>query len=726
MNFLNPTLLLGILGVSLPILAHILNKHQYKTTKWAAMQFLNRAVRIRSKQIKLKDIILLILRCLALIFLALALSRPTLQKGESKPIITGEKRTAITIALDTSFSMLHSNGSSTRLALAKAKIEQICKNINPGDPVSLITLADEHKVIIRNMAFNEQRFLDILDTIEASAEPLKTETIHSELRKIAEGIETLQKEIYLVSDMQNKDWKTHSSWSKKAYKELNEIARIFIVPIEGSDDNLSISNIELFSGVFRKGTIARYLTTVKNNSSKAKTNIAVDCLVNGINVDRKVIPVISAKSSQTVSFFIPFHNAGPAKITASLKNDSLNLDNVRRTVANIRDKVSVLCVEGSTYGNSLESFISKAIQARGARTEREDFKVRSISWLSLPSQDLNNFDIVILSDIPEIGDKQALQLRDFVKKGNGLIWFGGENVKIKAWNKRTNFKEGPPLLPAIIGDAIKLNDHDSTGLTIEPSLSEHAICKPLQSLPKDLLGEAQFQNIHKMTLASSASKVLNLSGSEDPLLIEQSLGRGHVFMFSSTSNPTWNNMALTPIFPMILQQMVTYLTGRKFEKDTLVGSPIALSYSERPDANNGIFESPSGDMFDVPVKQFGSQYVARIDKTKEVGFYLAKVSLQSPGIPIAVNLHPDESDVSNLSMPELNKSFKGTGVTISKSVDELIDEVNSFRNGYEYWRTFLILVLVTLIIESLLAANPFRKGSGTTNNSSSVSTGGNN
>ena len=62
MNFLNPWMLLGGLGIALPILAHLLNKHQFKQTDWAAMQFLSRAINVRSRQIKLRDLLLLVLR----------------------------------------------------------------------------------------------------------------------------------------------------------------------------------------------------------------------------------------------------------------------------------------------------------------------------------------------------------------------------------------------------------------------------------------------------------------------------------------------------------------------------------------------------------------------------------------------------------------------------------------------------------------------------------------
>ncbi len=56
MSFLNPWMLLGGLGIALPILAHLLNKHQFEQTDWAAMQFLSRAINVRSRQIRLRDI----------------------------------------------------------------------------------------------------------------------------------------------------------------------------------------------------------------------------------------------------------------------------------------------------------------------------------------------------------------------------------------------------------------------------------------------------------------------------------------------------------------------------------------------------------------------------------------------------------------------------------------------------------------------------------------------
>lgn len=124
MSFLNPFILLGALGIGLPILAHLLNRLQVQHTDWAAMQFLNRSVRVRSRQLRLRDLFLLILRCLALLLLIFAIARPA-WKGHIASWIPGEKRAGVVIALDSSFSMQHGEKGSSRFDRALKQVATI-------------------------------------------------------------------------------------------------------------------------------------------------------------------------------------------------------------------------------------------------------------------------------------------------------------------------------------------------------------------------------------------------------------------------------------------------------------------------------------------------------------------------------------------------------------------------------------------------------------------------
>src|SRR5210317_340083 len=133
MNYLNPLMLLGVLGLALPILAHMLNRYQVKFTDWAAMRFLNRSVRVRSRQLRLRDIILLILRCLAMLLIVFAIARPATKSSESAIAALGEQSAAVIIALDASFSMQEGKGGQTRSDSALEQLDTVAEGIKPGD-----------------------------------------------------------------------------------------------------------------------------------------------------------------------------------------------------------------------------------------------------------------------------------------------------------------------------------------------------------------------------------------------------------------------------------------------------------------------------------------------------------------------------------------------------------------------------------------------------------------
>ena len=60
-----------------PILIHLLNKRKFKIVDWAAMDFLLDADKKNRRRIRLENLILLLsLRCLAVLLIGLLLARP--------------------------------------------------------------------------------------------------------------------------------------------------------------------------------------------------------------------------------------------------------------------------------------------------------------------------------------------------------------------------------------------------------------------------------------------------------------------------------------------------------------------------------------------------------------------------------------------------------------------------------------------------------------------------
>ena len=76
MSFLQPIFLYGLLAASIPVIIHLLNRRRFRTVKWGAMQFLLKATRESRGKKRLKHILILLCRTLAIAALIVAIARP--------------------------------------------------------------------------------------------------------------------------------------------------------------------------------------------------------------------------------------------------------------------------------------------------------------------------------------------------------------------------------------------------------------------------------------------------------------------------------------------------------------------------------------------------------------------------------------------------------------------------------------------------------------------------
>ena len=154
-----------------------------------------------------------------------------------------------------------------------------------------------------------------------------------------------------------------------------------------------------------------------------------------------------------------------------------------------------------------------------------------------------------------------------------------------------------------------------------------------------------------------------------------------------------------------------------------MGDSLSLSYVDQPDASEAVFDTPSGDTISVPVREHRNRYVALLDYARESGFYLARVSLQAPGMPVAVNADTAESDVRSLPAADVTRRFEGTGIAVALSDADLGEAIAQSRNGRSFWFLALLAVLGLLVIETLMASRPPRRpGRRPTSNAPSAAT----
>ena len=140
MGFLNPLLLVGAAAVAVPIIIHLLNRRKFQRVVWGAMRFIKASVDQNQRRMKIEDLILLALRCLILILLALALSRPAMKSSTTD--IFGQTKVTGVLLLDNSFSMGVSDGVETRFDKARKAAEQAIDALPAGSATAVLLASD--------------------------------------------------------------------------------------------------------------------------------------------------------------------------------------------------------------------------------------------------------------------------------------------------------------------------------------------------------------------------------------------------------------------------------------------------------------------------------------------------------------------------------------------------------------------------------------------------------
>ena len=76
MGFLSPLWLLLAAAIAIPLVLHLLQRHQGPRVVFPAMRYLLRAEREHARQIRLRQLLLLLLRLAIILFIAFTAARP--------------------------------------------------------------------------------------------------------------------------------------------------------------------------------------------------------------------------------------------------------------------------------------------------------------------------------------------------------------------------------------------------------------------------------------------------------------------------------------------------------------------------------------------------------------------------------------------------------------------------------------------------------------------------
>lgn len=704
MDFMNGIMLVGLAGVAVPILIHLLNRFRYREVDWAAMELLRRAMVVRSRRVRIEDLILLALRCLAVALLALAMARPVVSAAGAK-FFGGESRVGMVIAVDASYSMSHRPGVHSRFDVALQRVREIVKTLQPGDQVSVVLMGQRPRALLRNVSFDAERIEEHLQRAAVLPERLNLELCLEQVAVLVGELKTPIRECYVVSDAQDLSWRQVSERARTSLEEIDAAGRAYYLSVaSGVAENLALTDFQMTSGARRSGSMVRFVAEVRNVGRTVARNVPVTLQMDMKTADRRIVDAIRPGQIAAVPLYGKFEAPGNVKMTARLDRDAVVLDDARHIAARVCKLIRVLVVDGDPARDLEDSetfYLVKALAPDPAKPAHASVQVRRVAYVELALHRPADHDLVVLANVPDVRDAQVKALLDFVRQGGGLLVFLGDKVDARLINTRLRVGE-VSLLPAEVKRPITAPAGDQAGWTIRAVRADHPLASFLARLPKPLVDEARIRKLCAVEPHPQARTILEVAGADAPLLVEQRLGRGHVLLFTSSADRDWGSVAIHPIYLILLHESLGYLTRQSHERQFTVGEPLTVLVPPQAEGQQFTLTGPDGQTAAIQPTEAGGERVARCGLPELPGFHQLKYDKQAEPIMVAVNVDPVESDVATLAPDALRDALAGVPVRVLAGRD-LLTEIEQARTGKQLWKTFMLAALAVLLVEALLA-----------------------
>ncbi|NLG62300.1 MAG: hypothetical protein GX539_08645 [Candidatus Cloacimonetes bacterium] len=292
MGFLVPALLALAAAAVVPIVLHLLQRHQGPRVVFPALRYLRRAEKESARQIRLRQLLLLLLRVAALLLLALAAAQPFIRGAGAS-----HEPSAVAIILDNSLSSGTVSNDRRVLDDLKARALETLERAGPDDRFWLLRAGAPWEPALPGDA--ETTAARVRETEPtAAASDLAAAVTHA-AALLATGAEGRAREIQILSDAQ-------ASAFRGPVEALDDDVEVVIRAQGEAPPNRGIASVEVGGGL---APVAGQRSTV----AVAIEGSGSDTVGVRLSVDGRVIAAGSAPVGSSAVLHFP---ARPAGITA--------------------------------------------------------------------------------------------------------------------------------------------------------------------------------------------------------------------------------------------------------------------------------------------------------------------------------------------------------------------------------------------------------------------------
>lgn len=723
MTFAVPLFLIATLAAAIPVILHMVNRQRAKDMPFSTLRFLRISVQKTRRRKRVQDIFLMLLRMAVLLLIALGLARPTLTSLKS--FLGGGANSAVAIILDNSASMGVVDQGRPRLETALGAAMQILNELVDGDQVALLLTGGPAFSESDKLHRTQEKVRQMLNQAAVSYERADLGIKIQQARRLLAKSDLPNKQIFLISDMQNLSWEglkkeggeaaeaKEDQGSEAALSDEQQKAReipIILVDCNRTPKpNVAVVGVDLEATVPVAGLPVKATVELFNASSVAQQR-HVELYVDSTKQAASPVLSIPAEGRVKHDFLFTFETSGMHRGEVRLVGeDGSQYDDRRFFTMEVDQGIPVAIVKPQRHEIPyLEETFYVAQALAPARAGGWAIRTTHLTAADLSNEPLTNFKVVYLVNVPALEAPAAERLRSFVENGGHLVWICGDNVQPEDYNQM-NQQAGRRLLPApILGiqspeaaegrDSWHINfldkEHKALSQLVEPA-----------SLYQSVL---VYKYARLDTAAAPEAWVMARLDSGDAILTQRNMEQGSVTLLGTSGHVGWTNLPLRPIFLPLLARMTFHLAGAEQARHAaLAGSPLVIPFEDQIRPRGVEIQPPSGATIRLKTDdvQGDTEPVFRYADTHEIGIYLLRLleTVRPMQTAWSVNVDPEESDFAKIDRTELQERLSGTTLVWAEDPEDLSSTFKWLREGKSLWGTFLWAVLLILVGEAFVA-----------------------
>lgn len=700
MSLLAPLMLLGLLGLLLPLLGHLRGKEEPKIVRFAGLRFLAAGDEVVTQRRRVRDVLLLLVRLGLLLLLVLALTRPV-STGDARVAVLGEPHDAV-LLLDGSFSM-NLRGTPT----------------NPGEPSLRAASEDAAAAILAALPSGSRVGLVTTDPNgprrELSADPDRVRAAISEwvrsparggawtlesglpravalLRQTGEG--PGRKVVYALGDFTERGLASLPATAAADIPVLPVAARGRLDDPPPVPEHMSLESATWSPARELDPRAVRISGQLRRHGGAGERVVPVLLRVDG-EVSARVEVVAPADGLASYEFTHTSASAGPtpAAVELEVADDPLPGDETRHLWLAGEDGVEVAIVNGDPSEMRAHDEVYFLATALGSSAGASRLRIHSLAPDQLEARlrggdKLADVDVLVLANLRAPAADIAPALIERVAAGMGLWISVGDRVEAAAYNERLGVLL--PLLlrePLIVGTAPGRSEARTEGVA-PPDLT-HPIFLGLQG-ELGLLG-TRTRRVFLLEPDPTRDAAVALAfTSGAPALLSRAYERGRVALLTTSIDRDWSDLPLRPGFVPLAERVLAWLDTRH---PGAAAGQIAAGEPRRIAADAPVtVYTPDGRELVLPPERAGE---AVLRDTYLPGHYRIIRDARSPNdapLTFAVQLDPAESDTRTVSPRQ--PSLDG---------DQVLAAAQHPR-----WRPLVLLAALLLLAETLLRARSRR------------------